>query len=165
MVAIYIRPEGNASKAHFANPINFSVKRQVLQNAEGGDAEAKKHSKPYEPFPIFEGAKGLGREKEYDGVGEQQLQFRACCKDRRGEMENPLDGYDQRQNHQRQHQWGNYNLLFFEKIAADGPSDKQKSGARFKHGARPSLHTAVSGNSKNEERANADFQKFHGWAV
>src|SRR5579885_3071252 len=77
MIAVDIRPEGDAAKPKFTEPIEFSVEREVLQDAEQADREAEGHDEPEEGFPIAGGSKRLRGEEQKHGIGEQQLQFDA----------------------------------------------------------------------------------------
>jgi hypothetical protein len=63
MIAIHIGTKRNAAKAHFAKPIQFAVKREVLKNAEDGNEKSEEHHKPDETAPVVRGAKQLRGKK------------------------------------------------------------------------------------------------------
>src|SRR5262249_51111980 len=64
MVAVYIWAKGDSSKMHFAEPVKFSVKGQVLEDSKDGYHESENHEKPDEASPVLQGAKRLGRKAE-----------------------------------------------------------------------------------------------------
>src|SRR5579885_1264728 len=68
---------GMTNSAKPAKPIELSVEREVLQDAEEADGESEGHDEPEEGFPIASGSKRLRGEEQKDGIGEQQLEFDA----------------------------------------------------------------------------------------
>ena len=64
VIAIHVRPEGNSAIAHFAEPVEFSVESEVLQNSKDGDGKSQSEQKPGERAPVSERLKSLHNHEE-----------------------------------------------------------------------------------------------------
>src|SRR5689334_23844303 len=74
MIAVHVGTEGNSAIAHLAEPIEFAVKGQVLQDAEDGHEKPKRHYEPHEEAPVVRSTKRLGCKEKKESQGDQELE-------------------------------------------------------------------------------------------
>ena len=101
MVAIDIRTKRYAPVGEFANPVEFSIEGEVLENAEHADYEAEAHSKPHKCAPVLKRAKRLHAQKQKKQGSQQKQQLNACAEGRCGRAKEPLAQADEKKEGKR----------------------------------------------------------------
>src|SRR5690242_19873135 len=101
MVAIDIRTKRYAPISEFANPVEFSIESQLLENAEHTDCEAKAHSKPHKCAPVLKLAKRLHAQKQKKQGSQQKQQLNACAEGGCGRAKEPLTQSDEKEESKR----------------------------------------------------------------
>src|SRR5438874_11447355 len=64
VIAVHIGAEGNTAIAHLTKPVEFTVERQVLEDAKNADHKSQAHEKPDKGAPVLASTKGRVRQKE-----------------------------------------------------------------------------------------------------
>src|SRR5256885_11555315 len=104
VIAVHIGTKRDTAVAHLTKPVEFTVERQVLEDAENADDKSQAHKKPDKGAPVLASTKGLVRQKENKDIGDEQLQLDSRVVRRSCGAENELRGYHDHESEQRQKQ-------------------------------------------------------------
>ena len=134
----------------------------MLEDSEDAHQKAESHSEPDEAAPVAKRPESLNGKKENDQVGQEQQKFDSCVVRRRGTVKKPLAQNNEGERRQRRQQGRKNGLLFGVEKDPQCPDEKEQTGAGLDHRAGPIFDTAVRGNCKHQQRANANAQHLHG---
>src|SRR5580698_9267698 len=164
VIAVDVWAEGNSAVAHLAEPVEFPVEGELLENAERGDEKTENHDEPDVAAPIVGIAEGLRGEKEDEDVGDEEVELHArVVSGGGGAQEQLAERYGGQQDERRKQRRDVDALLVVAlvEIKEKGPKKEEKTGAGFDDGARPVFDSAVREDTEDYESANAEAEKLH----
>src|SRR5713101_8978994 len=127
MIAVHVGTKGNPAVAHFAEPIEFAVKGQVLQDAEDGHEKPKRHDEPHEEAPVVRGTKRLGSEEKKESQGGQEQKIDACVVGRSGATKEKLPQGKKDESEQGRQKRRDKHAIFTGQVGTGSPKKKEEA--------------------------------------
>src|SRR5712692_8726123 len=162
VVAVDVRPEGDAAVAQFAHPVELSIEGEMLDDPKDGNDKAQRQQEPDEAPPLLERAKRLHRQKEQNQIGRQHEEFYLGQIEVHREAGQVLHEHDGTESGQRPEQRVPSHLDPGSANSDHGPYQQQRSGAYLQDRPRPGLDRSVREHGESHQRADAYPNGFHG---